>query len=115
MAALMDWRDLTRKDRIIVQQVNPANIDAVMGELEGVELSASSLTAAYYTDTRTSGKLKVIGEGWRRGSFLRVVHQVPEWNYSRELGTYIVTNDDRARENGAWAYELTLRRGASTT
>lgn len=109
MAALMDWRDLTRKDRIIVQQVNPANIDAVMGELEGVELSASSLTAAYYTDTRTCGKLKVIGEGWRRGSFLRITHQVPEWNYSRELGTYIVTNDDRARENGAWAYELTLQ------
>lgn len=109
MAALFDWRDVTRRDKIVVQMVNPANIDAVMGELDGVDLSGSTLTAAYYTDTRTSGKLRVIGEGWQRGSFVRITHQVPEWNYSRELGTYIVTNDDRSRENGAWAYELTLQ------
>lgn len=109
MAALYDWRDVTRTDRIIIQQVNPANIDAVMGELDGVDLGGSSLTAAYYTDTRTSGMIRVIGEGWQRGSFLRVIHQIPEWNYSNELGTYLVTNDARTRTNGEWAYDLTLQ------
>lgn len=109
MAALMDWRDTTRHDRIVFQMVNPTNIDAVMGELEGVELNGATLSAGYYTDTRTSGKIHVVGEGWKRGSFVRVVHQVPEWNYSRELGTYLVTNDDRSRELGTWGYDLTLQ------
>lgn len=109
MAALMDWRDTTRADKIIFQMVNPSNIDAVMGELEGVELNGATLSAGYYTDTRTSGKIHVVGEGWKRGSFVRVIHQVPEWNYSRELGTYLVTNDDRSRELGTWGYDLTLQ------
>lgn len=108
-AALMDWRDQTRTDKIIVQMVNPTNIDAVMGELEGVELSASSITAGYYTDTRTSGKLVVIGDGWQRNSMIRIVHHVPEWNYTRELGTFFVTNESKTRERGEWAYELTLQ------
>ena len=45
MAALMDWRYVTRENRIIVQMVNPTNIDAVMGELEGVDLTGSTITA----------------------------------------------------------------------
>lgn len=109
MTALMDWRDITRTDKILVQMVNPTNIDAVMGELEGVDLSSSSLTAGYYTDTRTSGKIRVVGEGWQRGSMVRIVHQIPEWNYVNELGTYFVTNDDRTRERGEWLYDLTLQ------
>lgn len=109
MAALMDWRDLTRTDRLVFRMVNPTNIDAVMGELEGVDLSGSSLTAAYYSDTRTSGKLRVVGNGWIRNSFIRVIYQVPEWNWSRELGTYLVTNDDASREHGEWVTDLTLQ------
>lgn len=109
MAALMDWRDLTRRDQIRVLMVDPTNIDAVMGELEGVDLSGSSLTAGYYTDTRTSGKLRVVDGNWIRGSFIRVVHVIPEWNYARELGTYLVTNDNAERVNGAWVTTLTLQ------
>lgn len=109
MAALMDWRDLTRQDRIVVRMVNPTNVDAVIGDLDGVDLHGSSLTAGYYTDTRTSGKLRVVGNGWVRNSFVRVIYQVPEWNWSRELGTYIVTNDDADRVNGEWVTDLTLQ------
>ena len=104
-----DWRDTTRTDRISFQMVNPTDLEASMGELEGVEIGSASLSCGYYTDTRTSGKLTVIGENWVRGSFIRIVHQVPEWGYSHELGTYLVTNDDRQRENGSWAYDLTLQ------
>lgn len=104
-----DWRDVTRTDRLVFQMVNPTDLDSTLGELEGVELSSCSLSGGYYTDTRTSGKLRVIGEGWARGSFIRIVHEIPEWDYSNELGTFLVTNDDRERENGAWAYDLTLQ------
>lgn len=104
-----DWRDLTRSDRIVVQQVNPVDIDSTMGELEGVDLYGSAITAAYYTDTRASGKLRVVGEGWQRGTFLRIVHDIPEWGYTNELGTFLVTDDSRERENGVWVYDLTLQ------
>lgn len=105
----MDWRNLNRTDRIRVQQLDPANPAAVLGELDGVDLSGASLDAAYYSDTRTSGKLTVQGEGWQRGAFLRIIHEVPEWDYSRTLGTYVVTDDSATRSKGGWAYDLTLQ------
>lgn len=107
--AAIDWRDLTHQHRVTVQMVSQTNLDDVWGTLEGVDLSASSIDAGYYTDTRTSGKLKVYGEGWIRGSFLRVVHEVPDFNYHNVLGTYIVTDDDSGRgEGGIWSYDLEL-------
>lgn len=105
----LDWTDQTREDRIRVMMVSPTNINDVYGELDGVDLSGSSLDAAYYTDIRTSGKLSVVGDGWVRGSFLRVIHEVPAWGYSHELGTYIVTNDNASWEHGVWHYDLTLQ------
>ena len=104
----MDWRNLNRTDRIRVQQLDPAT-RAVLGEVEGIDLSSATIEAAYYSDTRTSGKLTVRGEGWQRGAFLRIIHEVPEWDYSRTLGTYVVTDDAAERNNGAWSYELTLQ------
>jgi len=106
---MTDWADLTRTDRIVVEQVSPTNLDAAMGTLDGVELGGSSLSWGYYVDSRVTGKLTVMGEGWRRGSALRVTHQVPEWGYSRELGTFIVTNDAATRTRGGWSYELDLQ------
>lgn len=104
-----DWRDLTRTDRITVEQVSPTNLGAPMGPLGGVDLGASSLTWGYYADTRTTGKIRVVGEGWQRGSMLRVTYRIPEWGWQRELGTYIVTNDSASREHGAWTYDLDLQ------
>ena len=92
----IDWRDQTRKDVITFQMVTPTNVDKVYGELEGVDLSGSSLTASYYTDTRTSGKVRVVGGNWVRGSMIRVIHSIPEWNYKKELGT-----DDEAKLKAA--------------
>lgn len=104
----IDWRDQTRKDVITFQMVTPTNVDKVYGELEGVDLSGSTLSAAYYTDTRTSGKIRVVGGNWVRGSMIRVIHTIPEWNYKKELGTYVVTSDDATREHNEWVYDLTL-------
>lgn len=107
MAAL-DWTDAAKVNRVRVLMVDPRDVNRVLGELRGVNLSGSSLDAGYYSDTRTSGKLAVRGDGWIRGSLLRIVHEIPEWRYSNILGTYIVT-DDGARRVGAWDYDMTLQ------
>lgn len=106
---MIDWHDLTRRGEITVTMVNPTNLDTTMGKLEGIDLSGSSLSYGYYADTRVTGKLRVVGDGWERGSWLRIGYRIPEWEWSRELGTLIVTNDAASRECGAWAYELDLQ------
>ena len=106
---MIDWHDLTRTGEVVVEQVSPTNIDATIGELEGVDLSGSSISWGYYVDSRVTGKLRVVGDGWQRGSMLRVTYRIPEWGWQRELGTYIVTNDAASREHGAWTYDLDLQ------
>lgn len=105
----VDWRDPRRRDRIRVEMVSPTNLDDIYGELEGIDLSGSSLSAAYYTDTRTSGMLSVVGDGWVRGSFLRIIHEAPDQGYSNTLGTYLVVDDDATEQNGIWHYTLELQ------
>lgn len=105
----LDWKDQTREDRLTFLMVSPTNLNDVYGELDGVDLSGSSLEAAYYTDVRTSGTLAVVGDGWVRGSLIRVVHEVPSWGWKRTIGTYIVTDDSASRTSGVWHYDLTLQ------
>lgn len=104
----VDWKDVTAEHVVTFQMVSQTNLGDTWGELEGVDLSGSSLDAGYYTDERTSGTLAVVGEHWRRGSFIRVIHEIPKYGYKATLGTYIVTSDDAKCENGVWHYELEL-------
>lgn len=104
----IDWRDQTRRDVLRFVMVSPTNLDQTYGELEGVDLSGSSVTAAYYTDTRTSGQVRVVDGNWVRGSLIRIVHEVPDWGWSRTIGTYIVTDDGAERANGVWTGSLEL-------
>lgn len=106
---MMDWKDLTRRGIVTVTMVNPTDLDATMGELVGVDLSGSSISYGYYADTRVTGKLRVVGDGWQRGSWLRIGYRIPEWGYQTELGTFIVTNDSAERQSGTWAYDLELQ------
>ena len=105
----LDWKDQTREDKLTFLMVSPTNLNEIYGELDGVDLSGSSLDAAYYTDIRTSGRIEVVGDGWVRGSLIRVVHDVPEWGWRKTLGTYIVTADDASRSNSVWRYRLNLQ------
>ena len=104
---MTDWKDQARADRLRFDMVSPTNIDAVYGELTGVVLHDSSITCGYYTDTRTAGTLTVRGDGWRRGSLVRVTHTAPGWR--NVIGTYIVGNDDGERGHGGWGQTLELR------
>lgn len=106
---MIDWHDLTRTGEVVVEQVSPTNIDATLGPLEGVALGGSSVSYGYYADTRSTGKLRVVGDGWRRGSLIRIGYRIPSWDWSCELGTYIVTDDAASRENGVWTYDLDLQ------
>ncbi len=106
---MIDWLDQRRGDIVTVSMVSPTNLEDTYGELEGIDLSRSSLSAGYYVDTRTSGTLSVIGDGWVRGSFLRVTHKIPEWGFERDIGTYLVTDDGVAYGNGVPRYTLKLQ------
>lgn len=104
---MMDWRNQNMSHEVEVQMVSPHNLDAVMGVLDGVDLSGSSLTATYYTDTRTSGKLRVYGEGLIDDTLLRIILRFP--GYERELGTYAVWDAPASDDSGMWAYNLNLQ------
>lgn len=106
----MDWLDETRTGRLRAYMVSPTNLDAPYGELTGVQWSTLNLSAGYYTDARTTGAVDIADEPeWVRGSFIRLVYEIPEWGYSRELGTYAVVNDDATRSHGKWTGTLELR------
>lgn len=107
--AELDWLDQTRKQYLHAYLISPTNPDHVYGELEGVDWTKSSVSAGYYTDTRTSGTLTFVGDGWKpRGAFIRIVFEIPEWNYSKEIGTYAAVDDPATREKGRWVTKLEL-------
>lgn len=104
----IDWKRTDVTHVLSAVMVSQTNFAQTLGALEGVEWAASNLEAAYYTDMRTGGKLRVHGDGYKRGSFIRIVHSVPEFNYSKTLGTYVVTDEAPQRVGGEWVRDLTL-------
>lgn len=100
----MDYKDQHNDMRVTVQMVSPHSLDMVLGELQGVVLDSSSVSAAYYTDTRTSAKIKVIGENWIPDSLLRIIVNVG--GEERTIGTYRVYDMDAEEEAGTWVYTL---------
>ena len=102
MRDLSMWRDGKRKDRIHVLMVDPHSLDSVRGELPDVILDGSSLTEGYYTDNRVSGKLTTLEGGhYQEGSWLRVVHECPDYDYRAELATLIPSKVSQTTETGA--------------
>lgn len=104
-----DWFDQTYTKNLIVEKVSPNNIDEVLGELVGIDRNSSTIDCGYYTDTRTSGNLTVVGDSYQRNQFLRIVIEVPEANHRRELGLYLVSKDPASRPMSEWVYELELQ------
>lgn len=108
----VDWSDQTRRDRIRAYVVQPTNLDVTRYELGGVLASESSLSGTYYGSTRCSGKLTLLSgdwRGWDRNGFVRIVHEVEGTSYSRELGTFIVGDDQVSWEGGSAKVGLTLQ------
>lgn len=109
MTAEIDWKDASRVDAIHVMMVDPHNLDTIRGELSNVILDGCSITQGYNTDTRISGKVKVLDSNYIQGSWLRINHEVPAAGYKNELGTFVVTKPSDSWDTGAHTTEYELQ------
>lgn len=109
----MDWKDLTRRGELHAYLVSPNNLDVVEEELLGIDWSSLKITGAYYSDCRTSGSIRTHYANWNQDDahtpFVRIVYEIPEWNYIRELGTFIVRNDPQDIAEGTHRTDLELQ------
>lgn len=109
----MDWKDLTRRGELHAYLVSPNNLDVIEDELLGIDWSTLKITGAYYSDTRTSGSIRTHYANWNQDDphtpFVRIVYEIPEWNYTRELGTFIVRNDPQEIGEGTHRTDLELQ------
>lgn len=104
-----DWRDLTRKGYMHAYMIAPYNLNLSYGELTGVDWASSKISAGYFSATRTSASLTLVNGNWVPNRFIRLIYEIPEWNYKRTIGTYIVTNDNAKFQNKSWITTLELQ------
>jgi len=103
-----DWtKHQSHADKLTFEQVDPATL-AHRAPLTGVVRSGSSLTWQYYSDTRASGTLMVDGTDWDGTSAIRITHSIPDWGFTRVLGTFLVTADDLTWSHGRWQGSMEL-------
>lgn len=102
----MDYKDQTQERSLHAYMIPPNNLDDVYDELTGCDWSTLTISAAYYTDARVSGSLRVVNSNYKRGTFIRIV--VDTEDDSQELGTFAVSNDAGERINGAYVQTLEL-------
>lgn len=88
----MNWADQNRDDIWRVQMIDPFDFSVVRGEFS--HITGISLTWGYYTDTRGSADVKVLDEEYIPHSMLRIIHEIPAWEYSNEVFCGYVTGQD---------------------
>lgn len=107
--AAYDWTTPEASEgNITVEMISQNNLTQSYGLLHDINLSTSTVEADWDSDTKTSGSLTVYGDEWVRGSFLRIAYEIPQWEYKRYLGTYVVVNDPSTYEHGHWSADMTL-------
>lgn len=105
----IDWKDLSRTDKLEFVMVSPQSMDQTLGTIVDVDLTKSNLSSMYYTDTRTSGSIAFLDpDQYVPNSLIRIIHRVPDKGYSNELGTYLVRANPMQRTKGYWMSTLTL-------
>lgn len=106
---MINWEDTTRVDRFSFELVDPFNLDMSRGVLDGVVTDDCSITLGYYTDTRISASIRVVGGGYVPNSLVRIHHYVDAWGYHNELGTFFVVGTRASSSSdGADATEFDL-------
>ena len=106
---MIDWRDPARRDVIRFQMIDPNNLDEVYGDLTDVQLGSSSIIYGYETDTRYSSGISFLkSNNYVNNAWIRIIHDVPIENYSKELGTFIPTSPSESRK-GAVIISLDLQ------
>lgn len=102
----VDWRTQERRDSLHADMVSPSALAQTYGRLEGIVPSSCSVDTAYYSDTRESAKVAYRGDGWVRGTLLRLWHD--HGGRSDAIGTYVATDDPSKLSGGAWTTTLTM-------
>lgn len=105
---MTDWLDQRREGHMRAVMVSPNNPDIELGELTGINWATAAISGGYYTTARTSAALTAKDTNWVENSFIRIIYEIPEWDYTRELGTYFVANDNSHRKNGCWETSFEL-------
>lgn len=105
----IDWNDSARLDRLAFEQIDPNDLDSSRGWLDGAVRRGSSVTYAYYSDTRAGGQLEVADSNYVENSLVRVHHYVDAWGYHAELGTFFVADSDLSYRHGAYFGTLYLK------
>ena len=109
MQELSMWLDPAREDVLRVVQLSPNQLDGTLGDLAGVLPSGASTTEGYYTDNRVSARLTVIESQREPYAWLRLVHECPGYEWSEELGTFVVAEEDTTYQDGTSTTEYDLR------
>lgn len=104
----MDWADGKRRDRFIFEQIDPNNLDAPRGWLDGVLLRNCCITQGYYTDMRVSATIVAVDPGYVENSLIRIHHYVDAWGYHAELGTFFVESSEPTVSDGHEAVSFSL-------
>ena len=88
-----DWHDTELDHEFHVYMIDPLDHSAVMGELE-VYSDSGSVTWSDGDGVGVTASLEVPDwSKWKDGTWLRIVHRVPSYKYTRTLGTFIVWDD----------------------
>lgn len=88
-----DWREQELGHEFHVYMVNPLDHSSVEGELE-VYSDSGSVTWSDGDGVGVTASLEVPDwSKWKEGTWLSIVHQVPSYNYTRKLGTFIVWDE----------------------
>lgn len=105
---MTDWMDAKRQDRFAFEQVDPNDLDAPRGWLDGVVLRDCGITQGYYTDMRESATVVAVDPGYIENSLIRIHHYVDAWDYHAELGTFFVESIEPTVSDGHEAVSFSL-------
>lgn len=101
----MDWENTGYTYDVSVNVVHQTDVDYTLGCLSGVQLSGITITEQYYSDSRVQGKVVTIvkegeSDGYIKNARLRIILNLPEEGWSKEMMTGYVSDIDEKNQNG---------------
>lgn len=103
-----DWSSTELEHRLRVEMVDPLNHSDVLGLLD-ISESGASITTDLSTSTLSQASIECRDwSEWIENSWIRIVHEIPAYDFREMLGTYFVYDEGRSFEYGSMAASPTL-------